>query len=86
MNAPPRSGPATDAIAKTEPKMPWYTGRLASGMTFTMMTMAPFIMPAAPKPEMARPTIKAFDVGAAPQMTDPISKMTMMPKKTHLGE
>ena len=66
--------------------MPWYTGRLASGMTLTMITMAPFIMPAAPKPDIARPMMKAFDVGAAPHMTDPISKMKMMARKTRLGE
>ncbi|KAL8789124.1 MAG: hypothetical protein Q9195_006990 [Heterodermia aff. obscurata] len=86
VNAPPSNGPATDAIPNTDPKIPWYTGLFANGIIFTIMIIAPFIMPAAPNPDTARPTMKALDVGAAPQSTEPISKMTIMLKKTHLGE
>jgi hypothetical protein len=41
--------------------------------------MAPLIMPAAPNPATARPTMSMADETAAPQRTEPISKM---PKKT----
>jgi hypothetical protein len=42
-----------------------------------MMTMVPENRPAEPRPAMARPTMRAFEVGAEPQMADPISKRAM---------
>lgn len=50
------------------------------------MIMAPPNIPADPKPAIARPTMKAVDVGAAPHTTDPSSNRPMAAKKTHLGE
>jgi hypothetical protein len=43
-------------------------------------------IPAPPIPVMARPTIKAFEVGAAAQTIDPISKIAVRIKRTHLVE
>jgi len=43
-------------------------------------------VPADPNPAMARPTMSAVDVGAAPQMADPISNIATAMRKTHFGE
>jgi hypothetical protein len=42
-------------------------------------------MPAAPTPAMARPTMSASELGAAPQMTLPTSKMMMETRKVILS-
>jgi hypothetical protein len=47
---------------------------------------APEPIPAPPMPVMARPTIKAFEVGAAAQTIDPISNIAASVKRTHLVE
>jgi hypothetical protein len=47
---------------------------------------APEKMKAAPIPAIARPTMKAVEVGAAPQMTEPTSKTRIDHKKVHLTE
>lgn len=39
------------------------------------MTLAPVEVPALPRPAMARPTMKAVEVGASAQTMEPISKM-----------
>lgn len=49
------------------------------------MTFAPIKVPAAPAPEMARPTMKAGEVGAAALMIEPSSKMTTVEMKTHFA-
>lgn len=36
----------------------------------TMMLMAPEKIPAEPRPAIARPTMKAFELGAAPHTVD----------------
>jgi hypothetical protein len=46
--------------------------------------MKPALIPALPRPAQARPIIRALDVGAAAQMRDPISKITIEQKKTFL--
>lgn len=43
-----------------------------------MMIIAPEKIPADPRPAMARPMMKTIELGAAPQIADPTSKM-----KTH---
>ena len=50
------------------------------------MTFAPVKEPALPAPEMARPTMKAAEVGAAAETMDPISKIAMVVMKVHLAE
>ena len=52
-------------------------GRLWRGTVKAMMINAPAKMPAEPTPAIARPTIRALDVGAAPQIADPSSKRKM---------
>jgi hypothetical protein len=42
--------------------------------------MPPFINPAAPKPEIARPMMNAIEFGAEPHTAEPISKTTMSDK------
>lgn len=49
-----------------------------------MIIRAPEKIPAEPMPATARPIIRAVELGAAPQIADPISKMVMAIKKTHL--
>jgi len=51
-----------------------------------MMTRVPEKMPAEPMPAMARPTIRATEVGAAPQTAEPTSKMKIEIRKTRLME
>jgi hypothetical protein len=51
-----------------------------------MMVKVPERMPAQPTPATARPTTRAVEVGAAPHMAEPISKMMMAIKYTHLME
>ena len=48
------------------------------------ITMAPDMMPADPSPATARPMMKATEVGAAPQMAEPISNSAMAVRKTAL--
>ncbi len=48
------------------------------------MTRAPEKIPADPTPATALPMMSATEVGAAPQTTEPISKMVMAVKYTHL--
>jgi hypothetical protein len=50
------------------------------------MTVAPVKVPALPVPAIARPTIKAGEVGAAAQTIEPISKIKMTVMKVHLAE
>lgn len=53
-------------------------------MEYAMIIRAPEKMPAEPMPATARPIIRAVEFGAAPQIAEPISKMVMAIKKTHL--
>jgi hypothetical protein len=50
------------------------------------ITVEPEKMPAEPVPAMARPMIKATDVGAAPQRVEPTSKIPMEMRKTSFVE
>jgi hypothetical protein len=43
-------------------------------------------MPAAPIPESALPKMKTGELGAAPQMAEPISKIKMLERRTSLTE
>ena len=47
------------------------------------MVYAPLSSPDPPRPEMARPTINMFEDWAAPQRTDPSSKMPRKARYTH---
>jgi hypothetical protein len=59
---------------------------LSSGEAYIIRIMAPLNNPPAPKPATARPQIKATELGAAPHITEPISKMKTSVMKIHLGE
>lgn len=47
-----------------------------------MIIMAPEKIPADPRPAMARPRMKTAELGAAPQMVLPTSKMMTHNRKT----
>lgn len=51
-----------------------------------MIISAPEKMPAHPIPAIARPMIKAFELGATPQIKDPSSKIAIAVRKTTLME
>lgn len=68
------SGPATEASPYIAPTIPTYIGRRTRGTVREIMITPPLKTPADPRPAIARPTIKAFDVGAAPQISEPSSK------------
>jgi hypothetical protein len=59
------------------PKMPVNIGRLSSGAEWEIMISAPEKMPAHPTPAIARPTMRAVEVGATPQIRDPSSNIKM---------
>jgi hypothetical protein len=67
-----------------DPTIPTYIGRLTSGTVLDIMITPPLKTPAEPSPAIALPTIKAFDVGATPQISDPSSKSAMAERKTTL--
>jgi len=48
------------------------------------MINAPEKMPAASSPAIARPTMSAVDEGAAPHISEPISKQVIASRKTSL--
>lgn len=76
VKAPPIKGPNTDEIPNTIPNMLWNIGRLARGIMGIIIIMAPEKMPALPKPATARPKMKTGEVGAAPHMAEPTSKIS----------
>ena len=45
----------------------------------------PALMPELPRPAKARPAMRALDVGAVAQISDPTSKMAIAAMKTTLG-
>jgi hypothetical protein len=51
-----------------------------------MMTVAPEKIPADPMPAMARPTMKALELGAPPHRAEPTSKMRIARRKMVLVE
>jgi hypothetical protein len=74
------SGPATDAIPYILPKRAPYFALFSSGTEQAMIMKLPAKMPAEPTPAIARPMINAVEFGAAPQMSEPTSKITMETK------
>lgn len=66
------------------PMSPVKAGRFFGGAEKAMMVYAPAPRPAAPTPAMARPVMSASALGAAPQMTEPTSKMRMAMRKEDL--
>ncbi len=78
--------PAIDAMPYMAPISPVYAGRLCRGTEYAMTIKAPENIPAQPMPAIARPTIRALDVGAIPQTSDPSSKIPMALRKTVLME
>jgi len=85
VNAPPSKGPMTEAMPKTAPMTPVYIGRLWRGTALTSITIAPENIPQEPRPAIARPAMKAFELGAEPQITEPTSKIAMQLSQTTLG-
>lgn len=64
-------GPKQVANPKTLMTMPKYIGRLSSGAMKPMTPSAPWNIPAAPTPAMARPAINAGELGADAETIDP---------------
>lgn len=71
-------------IPKTAPKSPIYAGRFWSGITSLMSVIIDIIMPEAPRPVMARPTMSASMLRADAATTEPISKTVIETRKTIL--
>jgi len=65
--------------------IPVYIGRLWRGTALTIITIAPENIPHEPRPAIARPVMKTFEEGAAPQMTEPTSKIAMQVSQITLG-
>jgi hypothetical protein len=71
----------TDETPKMAPKRPCHMGRFRSGVSGIIMTMTPENTPAEPQPAMALPSMKAVEVGAAPQRAEPASNRTTAARK-----
>lgn len=71
-----------DEIPNMEPMRPIYMGLFSNGNICVRMTEDPEKMPAEPMPAMARPMMKAVELGAPPQRAEPTSKMTVAIRKT----
>ena len=83
---PPRIGPRIDDSPNTEPSPPVHLGLSCNGTRRLISKKTPVPMPAPPIPVMARPTIKALELGAEAQTMDPISKMATRVISNHLVE
>lgn len=55
-------------IPYSPPIIPVYIGPFLSGTVDAKTIIAPLEIPAHPRPAMARPTMRAFELGAVPQM------------------
>jgi hypothetical protein len=86
VNIPPKIGPNTELNALASPKMLMKIGRFRKGTSGSMIILPPEKMPAAPAPAIARPLMKAVELGAAPQIAEPISKTTIDRRNTHFVE
>ena len=84
LKAPPKSGPTTLAIPQTAPITPVNAGLFAKGTDFAIMISAPENIPDPPIPAIALPTIRTTELGAAPDMADPTSKIKTAGTKLHL--
>ena len=62
---------------------PMKSGCRLVGSTAAMVVRAPLDTPAAPTPEMTRPTMNMGEDWAAPHIADPTSKMTKKVRKVH---
>ncbi len=69
----PTNGPVTEATPNVAPKKPMYFGLSASGTVLTIKIIAPEVMPADPRPWIARPIMTAMEFGADPQIAEPSS-------------
>jgi hypothetical protein len=58
-------------------------GRLSNGRRPEMIVIAPIMIPAAPKPATARPTINIDEETAAPQSTEPSSNIPKNVRYVH---
>lgn len=74
-----RKGTYTVPAPQVNPTIPRYVGRSTGDVSMERMVMTPRYMPAPPRPQMARPTMRAFMLGAAPQTADPTSKRAVVP-------
>ena len=77
------SGPHAMPTCPSDTLRPMTRGSLCGGSMAVRMVRTPFISPEAPKPAMARPTMSMGDDGAAPQSTEPSSKVAKKTKKDH---
>jgi hypothetical protein len=84
VNAPPIKGPHTDAIPYIAPRRAPYLALFSSGTDNPIMMKLPANIPADPIPAIALPTMRAVELGEAPQMVDPISKIMMATRYAHL--
>lgn len=83
MKAPPMSGPKATPSCPMAIFVAMNKGCRCGGRTAATTVNAPLMMPDAPKPAMARPTINIADDWAAPQIAEPTSKMKKNAKKVH---
>ena len=71
VNAPPSSGPMTDAMPNILDKMPICTALLLRGAEKPMMVAPPEKMADDPTPATARPMIRPAELWAVAQTMDP---------------
>jgi len=79
VKAPPIKGPAIAATPKTADMTPRYAGLRSSGIILLTIRSPPEKIPEAPKPAIARPRIRAVELGAVVHTSEPISNRTIAP-------
>ena len=83
---PLRIGAVIDANPNIALRPPLYLGRDCSGTMMLISMKAPHAIPAPPIPAIARPTMRALEVGAVAQTIDPVSNTATSMKRTDFAE
>ena len=86
MKRPPRSGPNIDEAPNDKPNIEVATGRFRSGISGSVIIVPPEKTPADPRPAIARPIMKAVELGAAPHSVEPTSKIRSETKNVYFVE
>lgn len=83
--APPTTGLSKVPSPQVISILARYAGRSWIVVVAAMRTMTPRYIPTLPRPLSARPTIRLFMFGAAPQRALPASKTATLAMLSHLG-
>ena len=75
VKAPPMIGPRSVPRPHVSPVRAMYIGRSCGVVVTDKRVITPTYIPAPPTPQTTRPMMRAFKLGAAPQMAEPASNI-----------